>query len=572
MYLLLRRHSMRPAPILASLLVLLTLCGLAAGLLPAQSFGAHALSGLCLLLGLAALAVLFRLKRSLAFLARLAADPGAEPDARLSGDGDLVQQAILTLRRDGAALTAELKAAQGSVQALNARCTDLEEKLRDETARREAALAHVSEISGKTNAVSNHLNHTMLRLSSIVGYVGDGVEMQRFRLKDTAGAMERIAVSIRDVASSADTASKDASSSRTKAVQGATELREAVTDIEAVKDMTLGLRETMGLLEEKSGNIGQVMAVVNEVADQTNLLALNAAIEAARAGEAGRGFAVVADEVRKLAERTMQATKEIGDAVEDIQVASRRNVEAVAQTAERTVHSAELAGKAGEFMDQIAADMESSSYHLDSIARATSEQSDSSGLTNEALDAVSLIAGKTADGMQEFTAALVQISGNLEELEILNRGLAEGNFANAATDMRIVEWTPDLDTGIPLIDSQHKLLCMYINVLYRSMRRDREGAMLREIVTALKNYTANHFSTEEQYFSHTPYPETETHKTIHRNFVAKIADVETRLQSGQTTVSNELLEFLRDWLLNHIRVTDHHYVPFVKGRKTDSDR
>ena len=155
------------------------------------------------------------------------------------------------------------------------------------------------------------------------------------------------------------------------AISGAQELKVAVDSIDEVKERTLTLKDAINGLGQKAEAIGQVVGFINDVADQTNLLALNAAIEAARAGEAGRGFAVVADEVRNLAEKTMQATKEVTDAVSSIQRQTKETIEAVDSAAEQTVQSAERATSAGTSMESIVGNMEQAAQQLENIAQAT---------------------------------------------------------------------------------------------------------------------------------------------------------------------------------------------------------
>ena len=147
-------------------------------------------------------------------------------------------------------------------------------------------------------------------------------------MTETATAMNQMNVSVLEVARNASDAADVTTNAREQAEEGSRNLNALIKMIGEVHQHALGLKDSMQDLGNQAQGIGNILNVISDIADQTNLLALNAAIEAARAGEAGRGFAVVADEVRKLAEKTMDATREVGSAVSSIQSVTDLNIQA----------------------------------------------------------------------------------------------------------------------------------------------------------------------------------------------------------------------------------------------------
>ena len=161
------------------------------------------------------------------------------------------------------------------------------------------------------------------------------------------------------------------------------------------------------------------MNVINDIADQTNLLALNAAIEAARAGEAGRGFAVVADEVRKLAEKTMTATKEVGDAIRGIQLGTKKNSENVERSGRTIEEATALANESGDALKEIVSLVESTSDQVRSIATASEQQSSASEEINHSIEDVSRISSETSDAMRQSAQAVGELANQAQVLKNL---------------------------------------------------------------------------------------------------------------------------------------------------------
>ena len=314
--------------------------------------------------------------------------------------------------------TAEAKGREAAQEAERAR----EAVAEAEAARQEAAEA---QRRGKLDAadriedVVRAVNSASEELSGQVDQSRQGADLQRQHAGETATAMEEMNATVLEVAKNASEAAQGTETARDKAKEGAEVVRRVVGAISDVQERATSLKANMDDLGRQAEGIGHIMNVISDIADQTNLLALNAAIEAARAGEAGRGFAVVADEVRKLAEKTMTATSEVGDVVRAIQSGAKSSIDGVEGASRAVDQATELASLSGRVLEEIVAIVESSSDQVRSIATASEQQSAASEEINRAVDDINRISGDTAEAMAQASRAVEDLAAQAEALRNL---------------------------------------------------------------------------------------------------------------------------------------------------------
>jgi len=242
---------------------------------------------------------------------------------------------------------------------------------------------------------------------------------QNSRMVQSTSAVEEMTMTASEVARNSTEAARLARETSDTARTGHESMEQTVTGMQQVSEAVGESSNIILTLGKSSDQIGEIVRVIEDIADQTNLLALNAAIEAARAGEQGRGFAVVADEVRKLAERTTKATKEIGDMIRQIQQDTKIAVASMEDGTQRVIGGVELANKTGKALEQIQTMVNQTTQMIQQIADAAEEQSSATRQIACDLEAVAQSSKEATGGVSESAKASHDLSVLATELQSL---------------------------------------------------------------------------------------------------------------------------------------------------------
>ena len=278
-----------------------------------------------------------------------------------------------------------------------------------------AAAAHQARMSTVTQLedVVSHLQKAADTLNASLGDVRDKAGIAADRMAETATAMNEMNATVLEVAHNAEGAAEAATSVQGHAQDGAGIVLRTIQSMQSVQQQSSGLKGDMADLDKQAKDIGTVLTLIRDIADQTNLLALNAAIEAARAGEAGRGFAVVADEVRKLAEKTMSATREVETAIATIQEGTGKSSTTVDGTVTSIEEVGRMAEESGQSLERISNLAGDSSARVSAIAAAATEQSAASEEINRNIAEVNTLSAHIAEAMDMAARQVSDMAGQV---------------------------------------------------------------------------------------------------------------------------------------------------------------
>lgn len=434
---------------------------------------------------------------------------------------------------------------------------------------------------------------TIAAASSEVFMVSEQMDQESsdlsLRSNSVAAAAEEMNTSMHTVAAASEEASTNISvvagtagqmqSNITGVAQNCKEAREisnnALTQVDTAT-------KKVGLLGDAAKEISKVTQVITDIAEQTDLLALNATIEAARAGESGKGFAVVASEIKNLASQTAEATQNIREKIEGIQNSTKETVDEVGNISQIITHVDEIVNQIAAAVNEqsnsateVATNIEQASVGISEVNQNVAQSSQVASEIASDIASVDSIASEMSDrvtNMAKGAKDLDQLSLSLKEMISIFRISIGENTAERESSLTeedvpdLMPWTSKFELTIPEIDTHHKELVRLVNKLHKAMRMQKGAEEVKNILANLAEYTVFHFGFEEDLFQKHSYPEYDAHKKIHEDLVAQVVSFQDDLKNGKTTVTLDLMTFLKDWLKNHILKTDKAYVPFLKEK------
>lgn len=273
----------------------------------------------------------------------------------------------------------------------------------------------ISQVAESSNEVLSAAN----TLDTATTYMATGVEEAAMQINSVASASEEMSKTTSEIAHNCVVAVKSSEQASSSANTGQAVIEETIRVMNRINDRVKESAEVIKNLGIRSDQIGEIVGLINDIADQTNLLALNAAIEAARAGEQGRGFAVVADEVRKLAERTSDATKEISETIQAMQTETKKAVSSMEEGVNEVAAGTSEAAKSGSALEEILLQINKVTSEINQIAVASEEETSATDEIAANIQQISIAMQETATRIQDNAKASSQLADLSKKLQAM---------------------------------------------------------------------------------------------------------------------------------------------------------
>lgn len=429
---------------------------------------------------------------------------------------------------------------------------------------------------GLEQIISANIYNSSMLSKEMTALVGDAANMSS-RLSMQVTADDEVLQAVRDlqqdmqsIAEIAGETGKHAHDIADQTVLGQESIAATSNSIQSISVTLENAGRTIHTLVVRAQEIGGIVQSIKGIADQTNLLALNAAIEAARAGEAGRGFAVVADEVRLLATRTSQSTLSINGLVEQIQADIAQAVKNMETAVPLVQQSISTTDNTKDLLRQFCDSSHVTVTKMEQLSTLVQKQVLNVEQVVSIVKQAKLISGDAVDMIDDT----LQVAGRADRYSTALSDVAR-RYGSVPTSelpaaLGLLVWTDQLSVGIESIDSQHKRLFAIGNRLAGLSHQTSDNQnVVAGVYQELLDYTKYHFQHEEELMSQQNYADSAEHLRQHAEFLREIEQFGKRLEQGQDNAMN-LAKFVHKWLLEHIGREDKALGVFLGGDTANS--
>ena len=299
----------------------------------------------------------------------------------------------------------------------------------------------VASTSQELASSAEEMNASTQQVSSAIQQISKGSQEQADKVEETARIMKEVSASVDDVSGSAESSVESATVATTNVEEGRKAVEETVKKMQEIQKVVASSSDTIETLGDRSKEIGEIVDVITNITDQTNLLALNAAIEAARAGEQGRGFAVVADEVKALAEDSREAAERISKMIKEIQSETDKAVLSMKQGTKEVEEGMILVSQTDTSFQQISGATNKVNNEIGGISAATQQQKSGTEQVAAAVDAIASIAEESASASEESASSTEELTASMEEMTAQAQELSEMalSLQNSASQFKLAD-------------------------------------------------------------------------------------------------------------------------------------